>query len=95
MCKHNKYADDNLRRKCKNIVLNKILEYINDKIYQIYEGKIGNGILKKEILPLNHSHKNNISIEYNRNLIYQTLKQIFSGDISTKYSYYLFDIIKK
>ena len=89
--KHNKYADDNLRRKCRGILLNIVLEYINEKINAIYEGKIGNGILKKELLPLNQFPKKDNTIEFNKNLMYKTLKQIFSGDISTKYSYYLLD----
>ena len=41
---HNKYSNDNLRRKCKTLVLNSALEFLNEKIRIIYKGKIGNGI---------------------------------------------------
>ena len=35
---HDKYSDDNLRRKCINIIKKIILDFINEKINTIYEG---------------------------------------------------------
>lgn len=86
---HDKYADDNLRRKVKNLIFKVILDFINEKIKNIYEGKIGNGPLKKELFPLNQAARYDITIEFSKNLMYKTLGYIFSGDISTRYSYYL------
>ena len=47
---HNKYSDDNIRRRCKHLVLNNILDFINKQIILQYKGKIGNGIRKKKII---------------------------------------------
>ena len=44
---HNKFSDDNLRRKCKHLVLKNTLTFINEKIFIMNGGKIGDGILKK------------------------------------------------
>ena len=86
---HDRYSDDNLRRKLKNLLLNKILDFLNERIYYIYEGKIGNGPRKKELLSLNQNNKYNITIEFNKKFIYKTIGEIFSGDISSKYTSYL------
>ena len=45
--KHTKYADDNLRRKIKNLVLKYALEFLNEKIRALYKGNIGKGISKE------------------------------------------------
>ena len=84
--KHNKYSEDNLRRKSKNIIINTALDFLNLKIYQAYNGKIGHGILKKELLPINQSQKADSSIDFNKNFLYKNLEDIFSVDISTKFS---------
>jgi hypothetical protein len=86
---HSKYADDNLGRKIKNLILNYTLKFLNEKIKIIYDEKIGNGIFKKKLLPINKSIKLNMSIEYNTNLIHKTLREIFSDNISSKYTDYL------
>lgn len=84
--KHNKYSEDNLRRKSKNIIINSALNFLNLKIYQAYNGNIGHGILKKELLPINQSQKADSSIDFNKNFLYKNLDDIFSVDISTKFS---------
>ena len=86
--KHSRFAGDNLRRKLKSIILNYALEFLNKKIKQIYKENIGNGIFKKELLPINNSIKSNTSVEFNINLLYKTLGEIFSGNISCKYKIY-------
>ena len=40
---HNKFSDDNIRKKCKNIVLKYALESINEKIKDKYNNNIGHG----------------------------------------------------
>ena len=85
---HDKYASDNLRRKAKSLVIDYALEFINEKIRIIYKGNIGNGINKKELLALNQDYKSDISIENNKNFLYKTLGEIFSGNISTRFSLY-------
>ena len=53
---HNKFSDDNIRKKCKNIVLKYALEsinkiiyfiWINEKIKEKYNKNIGHDNLKK------------------------------------------------
>ena len=46
---HNRFSDDNLRRKCKHIVLQITMDFINEKISEIY-GNIGQGIFIKKLL---------------------------------------------
>ena len=87
--KHNKFSDDNLRRKCKHIVLFSIMEFINKKIYCIYKGNLGNNIYRKEILTLNKSQKSNSNISYNRVFANKKLSDILSDNISSRYSNYL------
>ena len=86
---HDKYSDDNIMRKIKNLVLNYTLKFLNSKIKDIYKGNIGNGIIKKELVPLNHSVKCDTTIEFNRKFINKTLKEIFSENISSRFKYYL------
>ena len=85
---HNKYADDNLRRKCKHLVLNSVKEFINEKIRFLYNDDIGNSIYKKEILSFNKEQKFNATVEFNKCFLYKKLKDIFSEKISTKFTNY-------
>ena len=79
-----------LLEKQKIFVLNYTLKFINKKIKYIYKGNIGNGIIKKKLVPLNHSIKNDTTIGYCKNLIYKTLKDIFSANISSRFKAYSF-----
>lgn len=87
--KHNKYTTDNLRRKCKYILINNILDFINEKIKEIYDSNIGDGMSKKELLPLNQKAKFEIGIEFNKKLLNKTIGEIFSDNISLKFTNYL------
>ena len=86
---HDRFSDDNLRRKVKNVMLNKILDFINERIYFIYGGKIGMGPRRKELLSVNQANKYNITVEIDKKYIYKTLGEIFSEEISPKYTSYL------
>ena len=81
---HNKFSDDNIRRKCKHLVLKYILKFINDTIKNLYKNNIGNGIFKKQLQTLNHSQKSNATIEFNKKFINKTLQEIFSENITTR-----------
>ena len=83
---HGKFSDDNVRRKCKHLVLKYLMIFINQKIYNIYGGKIGNGILKKQLKVLNHEQKKNASIEFNQKFLYKKLGEIFSESLSGRYT---------
>ena len=84
--KHNKYSDDNLRRKCKHILINELQIFINNKIREIYNDNIGQGIFLKQLLSMNQKQKANANATFNREFLYKSLKDIFSENISTKYT---------
>ena len=82
---HNKFSDDNLRKKCKNIVLKSILEFINGKIKEQYNNKIGHGKFKKELKILDQEKKVKSTVSFEKSFINKTLKEIFSSDISARF----------
>ncbi len=81
---HTKYTYDNLKRKCKHLVIENVKEFINKKIKEEYDGNIGEGILKKELVKLNQSQKKNSDAEFNKSFIYKPLKEILSQKITKK-----------
>ena len=83
---HDKFSDDNLRRKVKHLLLDNLLSFINNKIYKVYEGQIGNGIFVKKLLNLNQRQKTDSTIQFNKDLLQKNLGDIFSDDISSKYT---------
>jgi len=42
---------------CKHLVIESAKDFINKKIYEEYNGNIGEGILKKKLLQLNQKQK--------------------------------------
>ena len=86
---HTKFASDNLQRKCKSLVLNYTLEYVNYQIKKIYEGNIGNGINIKKLLDINQEEKSYNTVNDIKMFKNKTIKEIFSSVISSKYTSYL------
>ena len=84
--KHNKYSDDNLVRKCKHLLLDTIMKFINKRIKEIYNGDIGQGMLIKKLFTLNHGQKSNSIAQFNKELLYKTFREIYSDNISTRYT---------
>ena len=83
---HNKFSDDNIRRKIKHLVLQNLLIFINKKIKEIYNNDIGRGIFEKQLLKINQKQKSEASIEYNQKFLYKSVGDIFSENISTRYT---------
>ena len=83
---HNKYSNDNIRRKIKHLVLRSFVSFFNEKIKIIYNGDIGQNFLKKELLSLNKEVKYESSVQFNRNLLKRTLKDIYSDNITTRFT---------
>ena len=83
---HNKYSDDNIRRKCKHLILKNTFTFINEKIFIMYGGKIGNGISKKELKAINHLQKSDASVCFDQDFLNKKLGEIFSESISSRYS---------
>jgi hypothetical protein len=86
---HNKYSDDNLRRKCKHLVLKSVFNFINEKIRIIYDNHINQGLLTKQLLTINQKQISDATILFNKNFLYKSLKDIFSVSISSRYTNYL------
>ena len=85
---HNKFSDDNLRRKCKHLVLDSAFKFINEKIKKIYNGSIGHGIYAKKLFMINQKQISEASIQFNKDFLNKTLGEIFSEDISSRYTSY-------
>ena len=81
---HNKFCDDNLRIKCKHIILSSLMDFINKKIYELYDGNIGQGILKKKLYIINNKQKSNTIVQYNKDFLNKNLKDIFSEKITAR-----------
>ena len=82
--KHDKYSEDNIIRKIKSTLLNYLRIFINLFIYKKFNGNIGEGIFRKEILKMNQDQ---ITLgKYDKQFIKSTLKDIFSHKLSKKYS---------
>ena len=82
---HNKYSDDNIRRKIKHFILKNLLIFLNIKIKEIYI-EIGNGIFKKELQTINQSQKSDATINFNINFLQKPLSEIFSENISGRFT---------
>ena len=83
---HNKYSDDNMRKKCKNIILKYAIIFINSKIKEIYKGDIGNGSLKKQLKILKQNNKIKSTVEIDKIFLEKLLKDILSEDISNRFN---------
>ena len=84
--KHTKFSYDNLKHKCKHLVIENLMKFINEKIYEAFEGNIGNGLTIKKLMKMNQSQKANAGVEFNKKFITQNLKEIFSQKITKKIS---------
>lgn len=83
---HNKYSDDNMRKKCKNIILKYAFKFINAKIKEIYKGNVGAGRLKKQLKVLKQNNKIKSTVETDKIFLEKSLKDIFSEDISNRFN---------
>jgi hypothetical protein len=92
---HNKFSDDNLLRKCKHVLLNSLLHYINYIIKKKYKGNIGYDNNRKILLKINQRNKVNSNVNFNREFLKKTIKDIFSDTVSSKYIRYSQDHNKK
>ena len=81
---HNKYSDDNIRRKIKHLDLKSLSEFVNTQITKI-------GIDCPKILILNQRQIFNATIRFNQAFLSKPLKDIFSENISERYRNYPLD----
>lgn len=90
---HTKYSEDNIIRKIKSSVLNIIYIFLNASIYYSYNGNLGRGILKKELKKNNQ--KQIVNLKNNKEFLNKNLGDIFSEDISSKFTCYQKDHNRK
>lgn len=78
----NKKKDrNNETRKLKRLFCNSIFKYINNIILKVYNNNIGHGINMKKLLKINHNCINNSRADFNKQLLYKTIKDIFYHEI--------------
>ena len=83
---HDKFYDDNLTKKCKNIILKYALIFINEKIGEKYLDDIGYGKFKKELKIINQKNKVKSTVNVDRTFLDKNLKDIFSENISARFN---------
>ena len=81
---HNKFSDDNVRRRVKHLCFKYLLLFINIQIKKKYNNKIGQGIFQKQLQTLNQSQISNAKITFNQELLEKTLSVIFSDKVTGK-----------
>jgi hypothetical protein len=86
--RHSKYSNDKLICKIKHLVLDNALKFINDKIKEIYNGKISHGLFIKKLLIINKKQISDVSAQFNKEFLNKTLGEIYSANISTRYNTY-------
>jgi hypothetical protein len=92
---HNKYSDDNLRRKIKHLVIKVLHDFLNNLIKTLYHDNIGKGPLKKQFQTLNQSQISNSKIDFNKQFLSKNIKEIFSEDVSSRITNYSIDYNRK
>ena len=85
---HTKFSYDNLKRESKHLVIENVIKFINRKIYEAYNGKIGEGLFKMELMKLNQEQKKNSKVEFNQKFLNMTLKEILSQNITKRIKFY-------
>ena len=93
--KHTKFSYGNLKRKCKHLVIENVLDFINNKIYEAYDGNKSFGLTKKKLMKLNQNQKTNADVDFNKKLLTKTLRDIFSQNITRKIRLFESDHNKK
>ena len=83
---NNKYNYCNIQRKIKHFIICSLINFINNKIKEFYNGNIGRGVFKKELQTLNQKDKSESNIKFNQAFINRTIKNIFSNDISGRFT---------
>ena len=83
---HTKFSQDLLISKCKSILINKLLLFINKKLMEIYNNEICSRICFKQLKKINRNIIIHSTVDFNKNLLTKTLLEIFSEPISEKFS---------
>lgn len=82
-------VSDNEIKKGRNILLNSLFRFVNKKIRIIFNNDIGKGISIKQFVKISKKELNHSNVEFDKNYLNTKLKEIFSGDISGKFTNFL------
>ena len=81
---HDRFSDDNMRKKCKNIIIKHLQQFINDQIKEYYKDNKGNGSNKKELKILGQGERAKSTVETDKVFLEKHLIDIFSQNISSR-----------
>ena len=85
---HNRNTEDNMTIKCKHLILGNTLKYLNNRIKKLYNNNIYVDDDEIELKKINQGQILSSKADYNKEFLHKTLGEIFSDNISTKYSTY-------
>ena len=80
--------NDNNLKKARIILLNSIFRFVNEKIKIVFNNDIGKGILTKQFIKVNKKDLSHSSVEFDKLYLNKKLKEIFSENVSDKYTNY-------
>ena len=86
--KRNKFSNSNLMRRCKKLLLDNLINFINGKLKIIYKNNFGQGRFIKQLLSLNQEQKSTGNVKFNKNFLYKSLREIFGENISPRITNY-------
>lgn len=86
--KHTKYINDNLMNKSKRLVIKNLFNDINQKLIEVYKDDIGSGMTIKQLFLINQKQIANSNINFNKKFLNKTVGDIFSVNISRRYTNY-------
>ena len=80
--------NDNILKKVRIMLLNSIFGFVNKKIKNVFKN-IGKGIATKQFIKISKKDLNHSDVEYDKQFLNKQLKEIFSENVSEKYTNYL------
>ena len=72
---HSKFTYNNLKRESKHLVIENVMDFINKKIAIVYDGNIGDGLFKKQLMKLNQKRIKFYNEDHNKKLIEQLIEE--------------------
>lgn len=78
---HSKMDSDNIKRKLKVHFMHYLIEFLNERIKTEW-----NGFQIKKFRRIAHQYTKNITINYNRNILKGTVRDLLSNEVSIKFN---------
>ena len=80
---------DNSLKKARIMLLNSIFRFVNKKIKEAFKNDIGKGIMTKQFIKLSKQNLSHSTVEFDKKYLNKPLKEIFTENVSEKYTNYL------